>query len=75
MSIIFEVCHISPAVLWGFGKGEAFGIQPFKFYNFVREYGFSTSIVDTLLESLKPYLLPQKNKSIFHMKMKKDTIF
>ena len=54
----------APTVLWGFGKGESFGIQPSMFYNFVKEYGFSTVIVDKLLESLKPYLFPngrQKN--------------
>ena len=40
------------------GKGSLNG------YNFVKEYGFSTVIVDKLLESLKPYLFPngrQKN--------------
>ena len=35
------------------------------FYNFVREYGFSTAIVDQLLESLKSYLFPnEKQKNI-----------
>ena len=55
----------APTVLWGFGKGELFGIQPAMFYNFVREYGFSTAIVDQLLESLKSYLFPnEKQKNI-----------
>ena len=65
IKIKFPQYKISPAVLWGFGKGEEFGIQPFKFYNFVKEYGFSTAIVDKLLESLKPYLFPnEKQKNI-----------
>ena len=35
------------------------------FYNFAKEYGFSTIMVDKLLESLKPYLFPnEKQKNI-----------
>ena len=65
VKIKFTQYKKAPTVLWGFGKGESFGIQPSMFYNFAKEYGFSTAIVDKLLESLKPYLFPnEKQKNI-----------
>lgn len=65
VKIKFTQYKKAPTVLWGFGKGESFGIQPSMFYNFAKEYGFSTAMVDKLLESLKPYLFPnEKQKNI-----------
>jgi len=65
VKIKFTQYKKAPTVLWGFGKGESFGIQPSMFYNFVNEYGFSTAMVDKLLDSLKPYLFPnEKQKNI-----------
>lgn len=65
VKIKFTQYKKTPTVLWGFGKGESFGIQPSMFYNYVNEYGFSTIMVDKLLESLKPYLFPsEKQKNI-----------
>ena len=65
VKIKFSQYKKAPTVLWGFGKGESFGIQPSMFYNFVNEYGFSTAMVDKLLDSLKPYLFPnEKQKNI-----------
>ena len=65
VKIKFTQYKKAPTVLWGFGKGESFGIQPSMFYNFVKEYGFSTAIVDKLLDALKPYLYPnEKQKNI-----------
>jgi len=65
VKIKFPQYKKAPTVLWGFGNGETFGIQPSMFYNFVKEYGFSTAIVDKLLESLKPFLYSnEKQKNI-----------
>lgn len=52
----FESYKTTLKVLMFWGDGKTIAFQPIRFYNFLEKYGYSSKIVDELMESLKKYL-------------------